>query len=159
MGTESAALAAQFAGAFDDLAKTVRDCPDTAWGNICGDEKWTVAATAHHVATQLSLEKEYLDAAAEGRTSPSYTWDDINGANEKRAAANSSVGKDEVLRLLAEGKAGIEPWVRSLDDAQLENKMALPLANGAEVTLRQLLEGGVLIDHARSHLKSIQAAI
>jgi hypothetical protein len=159
MGTRTAALADQFEQAFDDLAKAVKDCSEGRWQEIVGPEKWTVAATAHHVAAQLSLEKEYLDAAAEGRTSPAYTWDDINTLNEKRAAENSAVGKDTVLRMIADGKASMGAYVRGLDDAQLDRTMALPLADGAEVSLQQLLEGGVLIDHARGHLKSILAAV
>ena len=157
MGTRTAALADQFEQAFDDLAKAVKECPEGRWQEICGPERWTVAATAHHVGAQLTLEKEYLDAAAQGKPSPTYTWDDINALNEKRAAANSAIGKDAVLKLLADGKASMGAYVRGLDDAQLDKTMALPLADGAEVTLQQLLEGGVLIDHANSHLKSILA--
>jgi hypothetical protein len=101
---------------------------------------------------------EFLTAAAEGHPLPGYSWDDVNQKNDTRAAKEANVSKDEVLRTLREGSASVAKWLRGLDDAQLDNKGALGLANGAEVTTEQLIQGGVLIDHVRGHLKSIQAA-
>lgn len=63
MGARSDALATRFEQAFTDLAKTVESCSPAQWQAVCGDEGWTVAATAHHVASQLPLEREYISAA------------------------------------------------------------------------------------------------
>lgn len=157
MGKRTEALATDFEAAVADLAKEIEACSDAKW-NAKTEEGWTVGTVAQHVAGQFPLEMEYLKAAAEGRALPSYSWDDINGKNDARASKEAAVTKDHVLKTLREGSASVAGWLRSLDDAQLDNKGALALANGAEVTTEQLIQGGVLIDHARGHLKSIQAA-
>jgi uncharacterized damage-inducible protein DinB len=158
MGTRAQALADQFDQAFADLAKTVEAASEKQWAATCGDEQWSVAATAQHVGAQLPLEREYLSAAAEGRDMPAYTWEDINGMNEKRAKEQSAASKADVLKLLRDGGASMAAYVRGLSDEQLDRTASLPLAGGAQVTTEQLLTGGVLIEHATAHLASIRAA-
>jgi hypothetical protein len=158
MAERSEQLAGQFEGAVANLVKAVEGCSDGQWGAVCGDEGWSVAATAHHVGSQWPLEMEYISAAAEGRAMPAHTWDDINGRNAGHAAEFSACGKGDVLKLLREGSASMAAYVRGLSDEQLDRTGALPLAGGAMVSTQQLIEGGVLIEHATAHLKSIQAA-
>jgi hypothetical protein len=156
MGQRANALAEQFEKAMADLTKTIESVPDDKWSALCGDEQWTVAATAHHVGAQWPLEKEYLDAAAAGGTMPSYTWDDINKRNADHAEQHKSASKADTLKLLREGAPAMAAWVRGLSDEQLDRTSPLPLADGAQVSTQQLIEGGVLIDHAVTHLKSIR---
>jgi hypothetical protein len=52
----------------------------------------------------------------------------------------------------------VSTWVRGLSDEQLDRTAPLPLANGAVVSTQNLIEGGVLIEHATAHLASIKAA-
>ena len=158
MGQRSEQLASQFEQAVAEFAETVQKYPDDKWGAAQGPEGWPVAAIAQHVSGQFPLEMEYITAGAEGRDLPSYSWDDINGKNDGRAAANMSASKEDVLRELREGAASAAAYIRGLSDEQLDRKKPLPLAGGAEVTTQQLIEGGVLIDHVRGHLKSIQSA-
>jgi len=158
MANRSEQLAGQFEQAVANLVKAVEGCSDAQWGAICGDEKWTVAATAHHVAAQWPLENEYLHAAAEGRAMPAYTWDDINARNATHAAEHAACSKADAAKLLRDGGASMAAWVRGLSDEQLDRTGALPLAGGAMVSTEQLITGGVLIEHATAHLASIQAA-
>jgi hypothetical protein len=158
MGERGNALAADFEAAVADLAAEIEKIPDDRWSNAKTEEGWTVAATAQHVSGQFPLEMEYITAAAEGREMPGYSWDDINGKNDGRAAKNTATTKADVLKELREGAASTAAYVRALSDDQLDNAPALPLAGGANVSTQQLIEGGVLIDHVRGHLKSIQAA-
>lgn len=109
-----------------------------------------------HVSGQFPLEMEYITAAAEGKEMPAYSWDDINGKNESRAERNSAASKAEVLRELREGSSSTAAYIRELSDDQLDSKGKLALAGGAEVSAEQLIQGGVLIDHVRGHMKSIQ---
>jgi hypothetical protein len=153
----SADLANQFEQALAAFAKAVDAHPDDKW-NATSEEGWTVAATAQHVSGQFPLEMEYITAAAEGKESPSYSWDDINGKNDSRAAANTAATKAQVLAELKDSGASVAAYIRNLSDAQLDATLALPLAGGAAVSTEQLLLGGVLIDHVNGHLKSIQAA-
>lgn len=156
MGQRTSALADQFEQAVADFAKAVESVPDEKW-NAKTEEGWTVAATAQHVAGQFPLEMEFITAGAEGKSLPDYDWDYVNGKNDSRAANETSVTKEHVLKTLRDGSASVAGYLRGLDDSQLDNKAPLALANGAEVTTEQLIMGGVLIDHVRSHLKSIQA--
>jgi hypothetical protein len=152
----SADLADQFEQAVRDFAAAIESHPDDKW-NATTEEGWTVAALAQHVSGQFPLEMEYITAAAEGKTSPGYSWDDINGKNDSRAAANTSATKQQVLSELKGHAESVSTYIRGLSDEQLDAKLSLPLANGAEVSTEQLLQGGVLIDHVNGHLKSIQA--
>ncbi len=157
MGQRAETIARDFEAAVADLTTEIEGCSDAKW-KATTEEGWSVGTLAQHVAGQFPLEMEFLTAAAEGRPLPGYSWDDVNQKNDTRAAKEANVTKDEVLRTLRDGSASVAKWLRSLDDSQLDRKGALGLANGAEVTTEQLIQGGVLIDHARGHLKSIQAA-
>jgi uncharacterized damage-inducible protein DinB len=158
MGQRSEAIANQYKQAVDDLLAAVEAASDAQWKATCGDEQWTVAATAHHVGAQLPLEHEYLSAAADGKTMPAYTWDDINARNAKHAQEFASCSKAEAQKIIRENTAWIIDFVKGLSDEQLDRSSALPLAGGAQVTTEQLLMGGVLIEHATAHTASIRAA-
>lgn len=157
MGSRTNALADQFEQAVSAFADAIDQYPDARWTAAQGLEGWTVAATAQHVSGQFPLEMEYITACAEGRPLPGYSWDDINAKNDGRAAANLQAGKAGVIQELRDGAATTAAYIRALNDDQLDLKGHLALA-GAEVTCQQLIEGGVLIDHVRGHLQSIQAA-
>jgi hypothetical protein len=152
----SSALADQFEQAIANFAKAVESHPEDKW-NATTEEGWTAAALAQHVSGQFPLEMEYITAAAEGKESPAYSWDDINGKNDGRAASNSTASKDQVLQELKSNGASVAAYIRGLSDEQLDSTISLPLANGANVSCEQLILGGVLIDHVNGHLKSIQA--
>jgi hypothetical protein len=158
MGERAAALADQFEQAVAEFAKAIEGTPDDKWDAKTG-EGWTVAAAAQHVSGQFPLEMEYITAAAEGRAAPAYSWDDINGKNDGRAAKNTAVSKADVLQELRDGGASTAAYVRGLSDAQLDSTISLPLAGGADVSAQQLIEGGVLIDHVNGHLAGIRAAM
>ena len=158
MGERAAALAQQFEQAVVDLAETIEKLPDERWSSARTAEGWTVAATAQHVSGQFPLEMEYITAAAEGRGAPGYSWDDINGKNDGRAAANTAATKADVLAEVRDSAASTAAYIRGLSDAQLDATIPLPLAGGADVSTQQLIEGGVLIDHVRGHMASIVAA-
>jgi hypothetical protein len=159
MASERAnALAAQFEKAVGDLATTIEGCSDAQLKAV-GEEGWSVAALAHHVGAQWPLEREYLDAIAAGKPLPAYNWDEINARNAKHAQDFATPSKAEVLAILRNDSPAMASFVRGLSDEQLDRSGALPLANNAQVTTQQLIEGGVLIDHAAGHLKSIRAAI
>ena len=158
MGERSSVLVQQFEEAVQKLAAEIEGLPDDKWANAKTEEGWTVAAAAQHVSGQFPLEMEYITAFSEGRPAPPYSWDDVNAKNDGRAAENTSVSKAAVLEELRTGAASVSAYLRGLSDEQLDAKTALPLANGAEVSTQQIIEGGVLIDHVNGHLKSIQAA-
>lgn len=158
MGQRSAALADQFEKAVADLTRTIEGCSDGQWDAVCNDEGWTVRQTAQHVSGQFPLEMEFITAGAEGKPLPSYTWDDINGKNDGRAAKNSGATKADVLKELKAGAASTAAYLRGLNDEQLDRKGALGLAGGAEVSTEQLIMGGVLIEHVTGHMQSIVKA-
>lgn len=159
MSQRAEKLAADFEQATAEFAREVENTPDDKWQKAQGPEGWSVAATAQHVAGQFyPIENEYISAAAEGKPVPTYSWDDINGKNDNRAAQNTSASRAEVLQQLRTDSARMADYVRGLTDEQLDRQISLPLADGAMVSTQQLIEGGVLIDHVRGHLESIRAA-
>lgn len=158
MSARAEALAQDFEAAITDLEKAIQACPDEQWKAASADEGWTVAASAHHVGHQFELEMEYLTAHAAGRPLPSYTWDDVHKRNNGHAVEFANCTRDDAIKILRDGSVGVRAFIRGLSDEQLDRQAPLPLADGAEVTLQQLLEGGVLIDHVRSHTKSLSGA-
>ena len=156
MGERTTALATQFEQVVAEFAAAIEKCPDGRWTSV-PTGSWTVAATAQHVAGQFPLETEYITAAAEGLEMPAYSIDDINGMNDRRAAKELGSSKADVLKTLRDGSSSMAAYIRGLDDSQLDRKAKLPLAGGAEVTTQQLIEGGVLIDHVKSHLPTLRA--
>jgi hypothetical protein len=159
MGQRSAALAEDFERAMSDLETTVEKCSDAQWSASVVEEGWSVGVAAQHVVGQFPLEFEYLAPISEGKALPAYSWEDINGKNDRRAASDKTVSKADVLALLKSERTRIGAWLRGLSDEQLDNKQPLALADGAEVSTQNLIEGGVLIDHVRGHTKNIQAAL
>lgn len=159
MGTRTEALASQFEKAVADLAKTIEEVPDDKWAATGGPEGWTIAGLAQHVSGQFPLEHEYIAAAAEGQEAPGYSWDDINGKNDSRAAKNSQASKADVLAELKAGAAREAAYIRGLNDDQLDRTLKLPLAGGADVSTEQLIMGGVLIEHVTGHNESIRSAL
>jgi uncharacterized damage-inducible protein DinB len=157
MPNRAESLANQFEQAVADFAQIIEQIPHDQWTAQGGPEGWTVAGVAQHVSGQFPLEMEYITAAAEGKQMPAYSWDDINAKNESRAAKNSAASKADVLRELRDGASSTAAYVRALSDEQLARTGSLALAGGASVSAQQLIEGGVLIDHVRGHLKSLQA--
>lgn len=158
MGQRTEALADKLEAAVADFAKTIEMMPEAKWTADC-DGGWTVGQVAEHVAGQFPLEMEFITAAAEGRPLPDYSLDDINAKNDGRAAKNKSMTKEQVLATLNRESASVAAYIRQMSDEQLDRKNALPMAKGVELTTQQVLEGGILIDHVRGHLQSIQAVL
>ncbi|HEV8574701.1 MAG TPA: DinB family protein [Dehalococcoidia bacterium] len=158
MATRAESLADQFEQAVSDFAQTIEQIPDDKWSAKGGPEGWTIAGVAQHVSGQFPLEMEYITAAAEGKQMPAYSWEDINAKNDSRAEKNSAASKADVLHELREGAASTAAYVRGLSDEQLDRTGSLALAGGANVTAQQLIEGGVLIDHVRGHMQSLQGS-
>ena len=157
MSKRAQELTRQFEEAVADFAATVEAVSPAEWAvAICNDEGWTVAQVAQHVSGQFPIEMEFVTAGAEGRPLPAYTWDDVNEKNEGRAARNAGVSKGDVLRELRENAASVSAYLSKLTDEQLDRTGVLGLADGAEVTTQQLIEGGILIAHVRGHLESIR---
>jgi hypothetical protein len=157
MPTRAESLAEQFEQAVNGFAQTIEQIPDDQWSAKGGPEGWTIAGVAQHVSGQFPLEMQYITAAAEGKEMPAYSWDDINGMNESRADKNSAAAKADVLKELRDGGSSTAAYIRALNDEQLDRTGSLALAGGASVSAQQLIEGGVLIDHVRGHMKSLQA--
>jgi hypothetical protein len=158
MGQRAAELASRYEQEVNELVKTIEGLSDSQWAAKCNEEGWTVAATAHHVGAQLPLEREYLTAAAEGTQMPQYTWDEVHKRNADHAAKFTNASKDEAIKIIRENTSATAEWVRGLSDEQLDRKSPLPLADNAEVSTQQMIEGGILIDHTVAHHNSIRSA-
>src|SRR2546425_8152161 len=125
MPSRAQSLADKLEQAVTELANTIERIPDEKWSAKGGPEGWTVAGVAKHVSGQFPLEMEYITAAAEGKSLPAYSWDDINGMNERRAEKNSAASKAEVLQELREGAASTAEYERGLSDEELERTAEL----------------------------------
>ncbi len=158
VGQRSTEVAQRFESAVAEFETAVQAVPDDKWNAEC-EAPWTTAQVAAHIAGQFPLESEIFMPAADGdKALSAFTWAEVNGRNDARAAAEANATKDDVLKTIRDGARPIAAYIRGLTDEQLDRKSPLSLADGAEVTTQQLLEGGVLIDHVGGgHLASIKA--
>ena len=159
MNQRATELAQRFEAAVAEFGETVEKCTPAQWAAICDSEGWTVAQTAQHVSGQIPLEMGFIKAASEARTLPILSWDELNTNNEGRAERNQSATRTEVLEELRSNAASAAAYIRALSDEQLDRTGKLSLADFAEVSTQQLIEGPVLIAHVEAHHESIRNAM
>jgi hypothetical protein len=155
MGARGEQLAAQLEQANNDVIATIEALTDEQWKAVTEEEGWSVGVLAHHVAASHEGLGGLVQALAHGQPIPPLTMDMINAGNAQHAQQFANVSKAETLELLRGGGAKAVAVLRGLSDEQFDRSGQLL---GGTVTCQQITEN-ILINHPRSHLKSIKKAI
>jgi hypothetical protein len=150
------ALLLAFDTASKAFAETVRQCPDSAWANVCAPEGWTVAALAHHVAKGHARGAEWIATMTAGQP-VSLTEEELNAENAEDAQRFASCTGAEVLTLNDRNGALVRALLRALSPDDLDRQAAFGPAGGAIFPVERI--AGAISRHCNGHLESLRTAI
>ena len=142
MGAKTGALATQLEAKARDAVATLEKLGDADWKKVTAAEKWTVAATAHHLAGGL----EAVSGIVTGL---------VAGAQHAKEHANCT--KAETVALLQKGAATASAMLRGLSDDQLA-KSGTVFSDAPPMTAEQLIMRG-LLSHIDEHIGSIRKTV
>ncbi|HLT18404.1 MAG TPA: DinB family protein [Thermomicrobiales bacterium] len=155
--TRAEELTAQFEKVNAEAAAIIEDCGAEDWSRTTAAEGWTVAATAHHIASVQQRFASLVGMLAAGETfSPTMTMDQVHAQNARHAREYAAADKDETLELLHASRDEILGHFRALTDDALERHAGT--FGGNDLTVGQVLEN-IIIGHPRDHLASIRETL
>jgi mycothiol maleylpyruvate isomerase-like protein len=157
MGAKGEALAKQIEAKAKDAAATLDKLTDADWKKVTEAEKWTVGATAHHLAGGLEAVSGIITGLVAGHSPGNFTRGMLDQMNAKHATEHANCSKAETAALLKKGAATAAATVRGLSDEQLA-KSGTVFTNEAPMTVEQLVQGG-LVMHIDEHFGSIRKTV
>ncbi len=158
LSTRAQALAARIEQGARELAAVIEECSPACWEAVCPAEGWTVAVTAHHVASMYPIELNVVHVLASGQAVTGVTWDVVNDINATHAADHAHPTKEETLALLRENSTRAVDQVRGYSDEELDRAATVSLHANAPLTAQYFIEQHPL-SHPYIHLESIRAAL
>ena len=119
MSSRAQELAAQFERANEELIAAIGRCSDERWTARCADTGWTAAVQADHLGAVHAFPTDYIGRIARGEEVAPLPIAVIEQENEKRAARQANVSREEAIALLQENGATMAALIRGLSDEQL----------------------------------------
>ena len=157
MGAKGEALAKQFEAKAEDARTVLEKLTDADWKKTTAAEKWTVAATAHHLASSYERVPQIITTIAAGQSIPNFTPQILDQMNAKHAEEFAGCTKAETLALHKKGTATAAAVLRNLSDEQLATSGTV-FAGLPPMTAEQLAFNA-LIKHTDEHYGSIKKTI
>lgn len=157
MSERAANLINQLKQANDDVIGSIESLSDDQWQKTTGEEGWTVAATAHHIAATYPAVSGLIQMVAAGHQMEPISMDMIDQGNAQHAREFAACDRNETIALLRNGFQTTASMIEGFADEQLDQK-AQVLQGAPEMTTEQLIQG-ILIGHAQIHGKSIKDAV
>jgi predicted enzyme related to lactoylglutathione lyase len=156
-GGKGPAFAEQIEAKAKEAAVVLSKLSDADWRKVTEAEKWTVAATAHHLAGALNRVPSLITAIVAGQTPGGFSRTMLNEMNAQHAKEYANCSKAETSALLEKGAATAAATVRALSDEQLAKRGAVftdaPPLSAEEVVM------GALIIHIDEHFGSIRKTV
>jgi uncharacterized damage-inducible protein DinB len=157
MGVKGEALAQQFEAKVAEATGLLEKLSDTDWKQTTAAEKWTVAATAHHVASSYEPITRIITTIAAGQTLPHFTRQMLDEMNAQHAKEFAACAKPETIALYTKGAAAAAAAVRGLSDAELA-KTGTVFAGMPPMSAEEMVKGALLA-HIDEHFGSIRATV
>jgi uncharacterized damage-inducible protein DinB len=157
MGAKGEAYAKQFEAKAGEAAATVEKLSDADWKKTTAAEKWTVAATAHHIARSFEPITGMIQGLAAGRTLPNFTPQMLDEMNAQHAKEFADCSKAETLALHKKGAAAAAEVLRGLSDAELA-KSGTVFAGVPPMTAEEVVKRA-LLGHIDEHFGSIRKTV
>jgi hypothetical protein len=157
MGAKGEALAKQFEAKARDAAATIESLSDADWKKVTAAEKWTVAATAHHLARAFEAVSGIITGIVSEKLPGGFTRGMLDGMNAQHANEFASCTKAETVALMKKGTPAAAAVLRGLSDDQLAKSGAV-FTDAPPMTAEQLVMGG-LINHIDEHIGSIKKTV
>src|SRR5712664_2039174 len=157
MGAKGEAFARQFEAKVEEDMTLLEKLSDTNWKKTTAAERWTVAATAHHIARSYEPVTHLIKTIAAGQALPHFTRQLLDEMNAQHAKEFAGCTKPETIALHKKGAAAAAAAVRGLSDAELAKIgtvfTGLPPMSAEEMVKRALL------GHVDEHVGSIRTTI
>lgn len=156
-GARSAALARQFEARARDAEALLEGLGPADWRKVTSAEKWTVGATAHHLAGALGAVAGMVTAIAAGQSIGHLTTAMLDEMNASHAREHARCDQGETIALFRSGAASASAAVRGLTDERLDRSGTV-FADMPPMTVEQLVVRG-LVNHVDEHIESIRKTI
>jgi uncharacterized damage-inducible protein DinB len=157
MGARGESLAREFEAKVEAATALLESLTAADWGKTTAAEKWTVAATAHHIARSFEPITGMIQGLAAGRTLPNFTPQMLDEMNAQHAKEFADCSKAETLALHKKGAAAAAGVLRGLSDAELA-KSGTVFAGVPPMTAEDMVKRA-LLDHIDEHFGSIRKTI
>lgn len=157
MGAKGEAFAKQFEAKVEEATTLLEKLTDADWKKTTSAEKWTVAVTAHHIASSYEPATRIIKTIAAGQALPYFTRELLDGMNARHAKEFADCTKAETIRLHKEGAAAAAAAVRGLSDGELA-KTGTVFTGMPPVSAEELVKR-ILLGHVDAHFDSIRKTI
>ena len=157
VGAKGEAFAKQFEAKVEEATTLLEKLTDADWKKTTAAEKWTVAVTAHHIASSYEPATHIIKTIAAGHALPHFTREILDAMNAQHAKEFAGCTKPETIALHKKGAAAAAAFVRGLSDAELAKTgtvfTGMPPMSAEEMVKRALL------GHIDEHFGSIRKTI
>ena len=157
MGAKGEAFAKQFEAKVEEATALLEKLTDADWEKVTAAEKWTVAVTAHHIASSYESTTHIIKTIAAGQELPHFNREMLNDVNAQHAKEFAGCTRPETIALFKKGAAAAAAAVRGLSDAELAKSgtvfTGMPPMSAEDMVKRALL--GHIDEHCGSIRKTI----
>jgi hypothetical protein len=157
MGAKGEAFGRQFETKVEEATALLEKLTDGDWKKTTAAEKWTVAVTAHHIASSYESATHIIKTIAAGQTLPHFTPQILDEMNAQHAKEFAGCTKPETVALHKKGAAAAAAAMRSLSDGELA-KTGTVFTGMPPVSAEELLKR-ILLAHVDAHFGSIRKTI
>ena len=158
MGAKTGALATQLEGKARDAVATLEKLGDADWKQVTAAEKWTVGATAHHLAGGLEAVAGIVTGIVSGAPPRGeFTMAMLDQMNAQHAKEHANCTRAATVALFRKGAASATGMLRGLSDDQLA-KSGTVFTDAPPMTAEQLIMRGLLA-HIDEHMGSIRKTV
>jgi hypothetical protein len=157
MGAKGEAFARQFEAKVAEATALLEKLGDADWKKTTAAENWTVAATAHHLASSYEPITHIIKTIAAGQALPHFTRQMLDEMNAQHAKEFAGCPKPETIALHTKGAAAAAMAVRGLSDAELA-KTGTVFTGMPPVSAEEMIKGA-LLGHIDEHFGSIRKTV
>lgn len=157
MGAKGETFAKQFEAKAEEATAVLEELTDADWKKTTAAEKWTVAATAHHLASSYEPITHIIRAIAAGQALPHFTRQMLDEMNAQHAKEFAGCTKSETIALHKKGAAAAAAAVRGLSDAELA-KTGTVFTGMPPMSAEEMVKGA-LLGHIDEHFGSIRKTV
>lgn len=119
MGAKGEAFARQFEAKVEEGTALLERLTDADWKKTTAAEHWTVAVTAHHIASSYEPATRIIRTIAAGQALPHFTRGMLDEMNARHVREFAGCTKAETIALHLKGAAAAAAAVRALPDERI----------------------------------------
>jgi hypothetical protein len=157
MGAKGEAFARQLETKVEQATALLEGLTDADWKKTTAAEKWTVAVTAHHIASSYEPATRIIETIAAGGALAHFTREILDEMNARHAERFAGCTRAETIALHQEGAAAAAAAVRRLSDGELA-RAGTVFAGMPPVSAEELVQR-ILLAHIDAHFGSIRKTI